>query len=259
MTTRASSLTILPLTRIPAIEPGDDLPRVLIQSARNEQGGFQPGDVLVVAQKIVSKAAGLYVELADVAPSQRAIELGEQIGKDPRFIEVVLRESAEVVAAKPQVLITQHVAGGIMANAGIDRSNVVQQPGEERVLLLPRDPDAAAEQLRAALATATGVADIGVVISDSWGRPWRVGTTGVAIGVAGLAALHDFRGQTDMTGRVLEVAVEAVADELAGAANLVMGQGAEGVPAVIVRGWARKGSTGAARDLLRPRREDLFR
>lgn len=252
----AQPLTFLPLISIPDVRIGDDLAGTIAAAAAEDGMAIEDGDIVLVAQKIVSKAAGLVVDLAQVQPSPRAIELAASTCKDARFVEMVLRESAEIVAQREHVLITEHVSGCVLANAGIDRSNL--DGDVERILLLPRDPDGCAADLRAGLGERLGV-DVGVVICDSWGRPWRMGTTGCALGVAGLAPLHDYRGRKDLFGRVLEVSVEAVADELAGAANLVMGQADEGVPVVIARGFGRFATEGRASELLRPRAEDLFR
>lgn len=252
-----TSLEIHPLAGLPLIEAGDDLAAQLVTAA-GSLPGLKTGDVLVVAQKIVSKAAGLFADLAEIAPSRNAIALAAETGKDSRLVELILRESRAIVARKPGVLITVHVSGAVLANAGIDRSNVPPDAGKEPVLLLPRDPDGAAASLREALAMATGT-DLGVIIADSWGRPWRLGTCGFALGAAGLAPLHDYRGEADLFDRANEISLEAVADELAGAASLVMGQSAEGIPAALIRGFARRKPHGQARDLLRPVEEDLFR
>lgn len=193
--------------------------------------------------------------LASVAPSARAVELGALTLKDPRLVELVLRESTEVVRAVPNILIVRHKLGFVMAQAGIDASNV---DGTDTVLLLPADPDASAARLRQALKQLSG-ADVGVVINDSWGRAWRIGTVGTAIGVAGLPGLIDMRGKPDLNGRILRVTEIGHADEIAAAASLVMGQGAEGQPVVIVRGLTWRGPDNAASELVRPAAEDMFR
>jgi coenzyme F420-0:L-glutamate ligase/coenzyme F420-1:gamma-L-glutamate ligase len=215
------------------------------------------GDVLVIAQKIVSKAEGRTVRLSTVTPSDPARELARAAGKDPRLAELILRESREVLRVKAGVIIVEHRLGFVMANAGIDRSNVPSHD-EEIVLLLPADPDASARSLRGELRRACD-ADVGVVINDSFGRAWRNGVSGVAIGVAGIPALVDFRGSGDRGGRLLQVTQVAAADELAAAASLLMGQAGEGLPAVLARGFPYAGREGAARELVRPREEDLFR
>jgi coenzyme F420-0:L-glutamate ligase/coenzyme F420-1:gamma-L-glutamate ligase len=254
-----SRLTVLPLTGIPRVRPGDDLVALLLRAIGREHEALASGDVLVLAQKIVSKAEGRFVALDEVEPSERARELALRVDKDPRVVELILRESKEVVRAIPGVLVVEHRLGFVLANAGIDHSNV--EPGEagvERVLLLPADPDRSAAELRARLRAATG-ADVGVVIADSWGRPWRLGTVGFAIGAAGLPALVDLRGTPDLEGRQLQVTEVGHADQLAAAASILMGQAAEGVPAVLLRGLPRIAGDSPASALLRPRDKDLFR
>ncbi len=252
-------LTLTPLPGIPEVRPGDSLAALVQQGLAAAGLTLRDHDILVVAQKIVSKAEGRFVRLEDITPSPRARHLAQRTGKDPRLVELVLRESREVLRAVPGVLIVEHRLGFVCANAGIDRSNVPQQgkPGEW-VLLLPRDPDASAARLRAALEAATG-ARVGVLIIDSHGRAWRLGTVGTAIGLAGLPALVDLRGRTDRQGYVLQVTQVAVADELAAAASLMMGQAAEGTPIVHVRGFPYALGEGRLADLLRPRERDLFR
>jgi coenzyme F420-0:L-glutamate ligase/coenzyme F420-1:gamma-L-glutamate ligase len=231
----------------------------LIAAASVRAGlSVQAGDIILVAQKIVSKAAGLLVDLTQVKPSARALEIAARTEKDPALVEVILGESSAVVMQAPGVLITEHVSGAILANAGVDRSNVDPAFGGEPALLLPREPDAAAQTLREGLAAAFGCA-VGVIITDSWGRPWRVGTTGAALGVAGVPAVHDYRGRGDLFGRELKISIEAVADELAAAGNILMGQADEASPVVIVSGFVPRGAPGAARELMRPREFDLFR
>jgi coenzyme F420-0:L-glutamate ligase / coenzyme F420-1:gamma-L-glutamate ligase len=246
-----------PLSAIGEVVPGVDLARLLAASIR--AAGLVPErhDVLIVTQKIVSKAEGRFVDLRAVTPSAKAIELAEITRKDVRFVELVLMESAAVVRAAPDVLITRHRSGHIMANAGIDRSNM--GPGDkDRALLLPADADASAQRLRTALCEYWPQPPA-VLISDSFGRPWRLGVTNVAIGASGLPALVDRRGETDRDGRRLEVTQVALGDMIASAAGLVTGEGAESVPAVLVRGlrWAAEDRPAAA--LLRPPQEDLFR
>jgi coenzyme F420-0:L-glutamate ligase/NADPH-dependent F420 reductase len=255
---KLKGLSFTPVSDFPHVNSGDDLAAIIVEAAKADHVSVSEGDVFIVAQKVVSKAAGLIVDLAGVVPSAKAIEIGKATEKDPRYVEVVLQESTEVIKQAPHVLLTQHVSGAIVANAGVDRSNVDPALGGEPVLLLPRDPDAAAATLREALSAAFGC-EVAVIISDSWGRPWRVGTTGSALGVAGIDALHDYRGRADLFGRELQIAVEAVADELAGAANILMGQGAEGAPVVIAKGFTPTGKGGAAKDLLRPKDQDLYR
>jgi coenzyme F420-0:L-glutamate ligase/coenzyme F420-1:gamma-L-glutamate ligase len=251
------SLSLHALPNLPEITPGADLPALLLASAARAPLTFQAGDVLVLAQKIVSKAEGRYAQLKSVTPSPRAQALGVACHKDARLVELILGESREVLRVKPGVIVVEHRLGFVMANAGIDQSNV---PGsEDTVLLLPEDPDVSARALREALRVATGVA-MGVLIIDSFGRAWRHGVTGTAIGVAGLPALVDMRGkQTDRQGRVLRVTQVAAADELAAAASLLMGQADEGTPAVLARGLPYALREGSVSELIRPKHEDLFR
>ena len=251
------SLSLHALPNLPEITPGADLPALLLASAACALLTFQAGDVLVLAQKIVSKAEGRYAQLKSVTPSPRAQELSVACQKDARLVELILGESREVLRVKPGVIVVEHRLGFVMANAGIDQSNV---PGsEDTVLLLPEDPDVSARALREALRVATGVA-MGVLIIDSFGRAWRHGVTGTAIGVAGLPALVDMRGkQTDRQGRVLRVTQVAAADELAAAASLLMGQADEGTPAVLARGLPYALREGSVSELIRPKHEDLFR
>jgi len=210
-----------------------------------------------VAQKIISKAEGRLIDPAEVEPGDHALELAERVGKDPRLVELILRESDEVSRVRPGVLIVRHRLGFTSANAGIDRSNV--GPGDaERVLLLPLDPDASARRIRATIAGERGV-DVGVIITDSHGRPFRLGTVGVAIGVAGLPALWDRRGEPDRYGYRLQHTDVGVADEIAAAAGLLMGQAAEGQPAVLIRGLRLPPGDGRASDLVRPKELDLYR
>jgi coenzyme F420-0:L-glutamate ligase/coenzyme F420-1:gamma-L-glutamate ligase len=213
------------------------------------------GDVLVVAQKIVSKAEGRLVRLPTVQPSDEARRLAQRAGKDPRLVEVILAESSEVLRVRDNLIITRHRLGLVMANAGVDRSNV--EDGEDEVLLLPEDPDASCARLAAALA---GDCHIGVIVNDSVGRAWRRGQIGTAIGSWGLAALQDLRGRPDLFGRALQVSEAAMADQLASLAALLQGQADEGLPVVLVRGgFADPAAGGSASDLIRPFEQDLFR
>jgi coenzyme F420-0:L-glutamate ligase / coenzyme F420-1:gamma-L-glutamate ligase len=243
---------------LPLIGAGDDLIDLIASALNANSVTLRARDVLVVAQKIVSKAEGRMVDLATIEPSPRALALAAEVDKDPRLVEVILSESVRVVRARRGVLIVEHRLGFIMANAGVDRSNVAPADGPERVLLLPENPDRSAEALRRGLAALTGI-DVAIVINDSFGRPWRQGTAGVAIGAAGLPALVDLRGHSDLFGRRLEVTVVAFADEVAAAASLLMGQADEAQPVVLIRGlsWSAPESTAAA--IIRPPNEDLFR
>ena len=251
-------VTLTALSGIKLVGPGDDLGAIAVAALR--ENGLIPkdGDVLVVAQKIVSKVEGRYVDISTVGPSERAIALAAEVDKDPRFVEVVLSESTRVVRHRPGLLIVEHCLGFVMANAGIDHSNVAPQDGGERVLLLPKDPDGSATALRQHLMEIFGVG-IGVIVSDSFGRPWRKGTVGVALGVAGLPAFVDLRGHPDLFGRELLVTETGFADEIAAAAGLLMGQADEAVPMVLVRGlgWSAPDLPAAA--LVRCAENDLFR
>ena len=253
-----ASLQCWALAGLPMVRAGDDVAGLIAAALSRHGLTLQDRDVIVVAQKIVSKAEGRTVDLAAVTPSPRALELAAEVGKDPRLVETILSESVRVVRTRPNLLIVEHRLGFVMANAGVDQSNVAAQDGVSRALLLPRDPDASAEALRARLAELSG-ARIGVIINDSFGRAWRRGTAGVAIGAAGLPALIDLRGRPDLFGRTLEVSIIGFADEIAAAASLLMGQADEARPVVLVRGldWALPPTN--AREVVRPEAEDLFR
>ncbi|MDP7668298.1 MAG: coenzyme F420-0:L-glutamate ligase [Rhodospirillales bacterium] len=251
-------MTVTALGGIPEIRPGDDLAAVIADAAAANGEVLADGDIVVVAQKIVSKAEGRYADLARVTPSARAIELAEKTEKDPRLVELILSEAAEVLRFRPGVLIVAHRHGVVLANAGIDTSNLDPARGETEVLLLPEDPDRSAAGLREALARRAG-ASLGVVVNDSLGRAWRNGTVGAAIGASGVAALLDQRGQPDRTGRALRITEIGLADEIAAAASAVMGQADEGRPVVVVRGLAHASGDGAASDLVRAKELDLFR
>lgn len=238
---------------LPLVAAGDDLAGLILAALSHAAVPLQDGDIVVIAQKVVSKAEGRSVELAAVTPSSRAIEIAAEAHKDPRIVELILAESNDVLRVRPGVIIVEHRLGLVLANAGIDRSNVEG----ETALLLPRDPDGSAEQIRARLVAATGAA-IGVMIIDSIGRAWRNGTIGTTIGASGIATMRDLRGQPDLFGRKLETTEVGAADEVAAAASLVMGQAAEATPVVVVRGIDLAG-TGTARDLLRPKHMDMFR
>lgn len=257
-TTALSSLTITALSGIPTVAAGADLAALILDATAASGCDFRDGDVLVVAQKIVSKAERRHVLLSDVIPTARAISLATKAKKDPRVVELILRESRNVVRCVPGVIIVEHRLGLIMANAGIDASNVDSPDGGDAVLLLPEDPDRSAANLREAISARTN-AEIGVVINDSFGRAWRLGTVGTAIGVSGLPALADLRGQPDRNGRKLQSTELGIADEVAAAGSLLMGQAAEGRPVVHIRGFPYRLSAGKATDLIRPPHMDLFR
>jgi coenzyme F420-0:L-glutamate ligase/coenzyme F420-1:gamma-L-glutamate ligase len=249
------TLTVVP--GIPLLQPGDDLGAIIVAAISKAALAVDGGDIVVVAQKAVSKVQGRYVDLAGVTPSWHAREVAVEVNKDPRLVEVILSESVRIVRKAPNVLIVEHRSGCIMANAGVDQSNAAAG-GEEPVLLLPIDADATAEALRATLSAHFGKR-LGVIISDSFGRPWRRGTVGIALGAAGIPALQDLRGKPDLHGRPLQFTETGFADEVAAAASLVMGQADEGHPVVLVSGFALTDAPIAARALIRPAAEDLFR
>lgn len=251
-------LELIPLLRFPLVEPGDDLAGLIFAALGDNGLALQPGDVLVIAQKIVSKAENQYVRLADVKVSAEARALAEQAHKDPRLVQVILQESVEVLRVRPGVIIVEHRNGYVHANAGIDKSNILRDADDPRVLLLPRDPDASARSLRDGLYALAGVAPQ-VIINDSMGRAWRNGTVGLAIGTAGLEPLYNQIGDVDLFGNVLEVTEPAVADELAAGASLVMGQAAEACPVVLARGARLARAERGSRGLLRDKAIDLFR
>ena len=251
-------LTLTALPGIPAVRPGDDVATLLLAAVADAGLSLQDGDVLVLAQKIVSKAEGRQISLAAITPDVEAQEVARVTGKDARLVALILRESEAISRMAPGVLIVRHRLGFTSANAGIDRSNVAPEGGEEQVLLLPEDPDQSASAIHQAIYDRTGT-QIGVVISDSHGRPFRLGTAGVAIGVAGIPALWDRRGEADLYGYTLQHTEVGIADEIAAAASLLMGQGAEGLPAVLVRGLVLPASSGRANDLYRPVDKDLYR
>lgn len=249
------ALEILPIPGVGEIVPGDDLTNATLTALAARGMAFRSGDILVVTQKIVSKAEGRLVALGDVVPSALAVEWASRWGKDPRATEVVLRESRRIVRMDRGVIISETQHGFICANAGVDASNM--RAGTDEVALLPVDPDASAERLRIEIAARTD-AEVGVVISDTFGRPWREGQTNVAIGVAGLRPFQSFEGQRDPAGYELRVTALAVADEIAGAAELVMGK-LDRVPLALVRGLAHLLGPGSGRDLVRPAAMDMFR
>jgi len=250
------SLTLTPLPGIPLIHPQDDLAVIILDALRRAEISLEDSDVLVLAQKIVSKVEGRLVGLADVIPSEEANRLAVSTGKDPRLVELILRESREVLRSRPGSIIVEHRLGFVCASAGIDHSNV--QGDDETVLLLPVIPDESAKRIRASLEQASGKR-LGVMIIDSHGRAWRLGSVGVAIGISGLPGLVDLRGNPDLFGYSLKITMIGAADELAAAASLVMGQAAEGTPVVHVRGFPYPLREGSLGELIRPREEDLFR
>ena len=253
----STSLTLTALEGMPLVAPGDDLGRLLACALHRMQITPQDGDIIVVAQKIVSKSEGRIVDLAHVVPSARAMTMAAAVGKDPRLVELILAESSEVVRHKKDVLIVAHRLGFVMANAGVDQSNVGPL-GTDQALLLPCNPDASAAALKACLDTEFH-ADLGVVINDSFGRPWRNGVVGVALGAAGVPSLCNLVGAPDLFGRRMRVTEVAVADQIASAASLLMGEADERIPAVHIRGAAWRSAPLPAASLVRPREMDMFR
>lgn len=267
-------LTLTPLTNIPLIRQGDDLADIIVNALRATDVQVQDGDILVIAQKIVSKAEGRMVNLATVTPSPKALDLARTTEKDPRIVELILQESNEVLRTRAGAIIVEHRLGFVCANAGIDHSNVSplgsgdlndsqrraqrEENSQEWVLLLPENPDCSAANIRQKLEMMTD-AKIGLLIIDSHGRAWRNGTVGAAIGISGLPGLVDLRGQPDLFDFKLRITQVGAADELAAAASLVMGQAAEGKPVVHVRGFPYPLREGALNELLRPKDQDLFR
>lgn len=254
----APELRLTALPGIPLVQEGDDLAALIAASLAGCEERLRDGDILVIAQKIVSKVEGRFRKLGTVTPSERSVALGRETGKDPRLIELMLGEAAAVIRYSRDVIVVEHRLGFVMANAGIDRSNVAQGPEHDTVLLLPVDPDASCARLRAALASRLGV-DVGVIVNDSHGRAWRNGTVGVALGVAGLPGLLDLRGVNDLYDRKLQSTEIGLADEIAAAASLLMGQGNEGRPVILVRGVPYARREGNARELVRAHERDLFR
>jgi len=254
------TLTIKALEGLPLIKPGDDLAGHILHALDQNNLSLENGDILVVAQKIVSKAENRLINLADIHPSNSALDLAKKSGKDPRIAELILQESNEILRTRIGSVIVEHKLGFVCANAGIDHSNVagVGTSSEEWVLLLPKDPDRSAENLRNKIEEQSKK-KIGVMIIDSHGRAWRLGTVGVVIGLSGIPGLLDERGWPDLFGFTLQITVVAVADELAAAASLVMGQASEGLPVVLVRGFPYALREGSLAEILRPREQDMFR
>jgi coenzyme F420-0:L-glutamate ligase/coenzyme F420-1:gamma-L-glutamate ligase len=254
------SLTLTALNDISLIRQGDDLADIILRALQRSDITLENNDIIVLAQKVVSKSEGRIVNLASVTPSKRAVEIAAQAEKDPRVVELMLNESNAVLRTRPGTIIVEHKLGFICANAGIDHSNVAG-PGNrsaDYVLLLPENPDGSASAIRAKIERETGKR-IGVMIIDSHGRAWRIGTEGVCIGLSGIPGVIDERGWKDLFGYTLRVTVVGVADELAAAASLVMGQAAEGTPVVHVRGFPYPLREGSLKEMIRPKEQDLFR
>ena len=256
MTDNSFSYSVTALGGIPLIKAGDDVVAMILNALARHDLTLQDGDVLVITSKIISKAEGRTKNLADIEPSAEALHYAEITGKDARLVELVLQESRIVSRAGKGVLVTEHRLGFVSANAGIDQSNT--EDGDHTVLLLPLDPDKTAQTIRERIKAETG-ANIGVILSDSHGRPFRLGTVGVAIGVAGMPALLDLRGETDLFGRTLQISIQAYADLVASAATLATGEGGEGRPMVLVRGLKFPDLHGTAHEMNRPADQDLYR
>jgi coenzyme F420-0:L-glutamate ligase/coenzyme F420-1:gamma-L-glutamate ligase len=254
-----ATLVLTALPDIPLVKSGDDLVLIIEEGAKRAGLGLRDGDVFVLAQKIVSKSEGRVVDLGEVVASPRANAIAKYVEKDPRFVELVLRESRKVLRMRPGLLVVEHRLGFVCANAGLDRSNVAPHSGgEDRVLMLPADPDGSCETIRQRIGQRLGVS-VGVIINDSHGRAWRTGIQGVAIGVAGVPALLDMRGHPDLFDYTLQITQIGTADEMAAAASLLMGQADEGRPIVHARGFPYPLRPGSLAELIRPEDEDAFR
>ena len=251
-------IVLTALSDIPSVGPGDDITTRVVTALERTSIVLEPGDVIVITHKIVSKAEDRYVDLEEIIPSEYARCLADEVGKDPRLVEVILSESNEVVRKNKGILVTEHRLGFVVANAGVDSSNIDHIEGLSRVLLLPTDPDCICSEIRNRIQTEAGVC-VGIIINDSHGRAWRNGTVGLALGSSGIPALLDLRGYPDIFGADLKTTHVGLADEIAAAASLLMGQGNEMRPVVHVRGLPYPLSEGKASDLLRNKQEDLFR
>lgn len=253
-----TTISLTAVSEFPHIQAGDDVAQCLIDTLQQNGVVLNNGDILAMAHKVISKAEGRLVNLSTVVPGEQACNIALEVNKDPRLVELILQESDEISRMKPGVLVVRHRLGFTSANAGIDRSNVFQEMGEETVLLLPVDPDKSAEKIRQVIQDKLGV-DVGILIVDSHGRPFRLGTVGVAIGAAGLPTLWDRRGESDLYGYRLEHTEVGTADEIAAAASLLMGQAAEGTPVVLIQGLNLPAGHGKASDLVRPKSLDMYR
>jgi coenzyme F420-0:L-glutamate ligase/coenzyme F420-1:gamma-L-glutamate ligase len=256
--TAALVLSLIPVDNLPLIRQGDPLASMIADALGAADTPLRDGDVLVIAQKVVSKAEGRIVRLRDVEPSNEALTLASRAAKDPRVVQLILQESREILRVRPGLIVVEDVRGFVCANAGIDRSNIEQHGEDEEVALLPVDSDLSARRIRAELYELTGMW-IAVLINDSHGRAWREGTVGVTIGLAGMSPVWDRRGDVDLTGYTLEHTILGLADEIAAAASLLMGPASEGIPAVLVRGLTVPPGDGRATELQRPKEMDLFR
>jgi coenzyme F420-0:L-glutamate ligase/coenzyme F420-1:gamma-L-glutamate ligase len=250
------TIKIIPIENLPLIVEGDKVADLIVNAARKQDTPIEERDIVVVTHKVISKTEGQVVNLDEIAPSEQAKQIAQKTGKEPAFVEVVLRETREIVRIGPNSIITENMNGTVSANAGIDKSNV---EGEKNVVLLPKNPDESAQKIRDDIKRLTNH-EVAVIISDTHGRPLRMGEINVAIGVAGIKPTRDRRGEKDLFGYVLRVKQTAVADELASAAELVIGQANEGIPVAIIRGYAYQSAENvSARELMRPKEADLFR
>lgn len=251
------SMTVFTLPGIPEVQAGDDLAALIADALETAGETLELGDIIVAAQKIVSKAEGRYIELADMTPGDEALEWAAKTEKDPRLVQAILDETEKVLRWRPNLLVVEHKRGWVMANAGADQSNIEGAEGE-RVLMLPLDPDASAAGIRSGLEARYG-GPVGVIIADSVGRAWRVGTVGLALGASGVRVMADIRGELDRQGRELKVSIVGAGDEIAAAANLLIGEAAEGTPVAVVRGLDMLDGSQTGADLVRASSEDLFR
>ena len=259
-----NSLTLVALDGFPLVSPGDDISKLILQSVKNSDLRLEAGDILVIAQKIISKSEGRFVRLSELNPSKSAAELAELTGKDPSLIELILSESHKIIRYRPGVIVVENKHGVVLANAGIDHSNVGGESRDGQVLLLPKDPDKSATAIQEELQKLTKV-KIAVIINDSIGRAWRNGTIGTALGVSGMPAMLDLRGHSDLFGKPLLVSEEAIADELSSAASLLQGQTDGRRPVILIRGYGTnnfkhsKNSSIGVSALIRPKEKDMFR
>ena len=252
------SITLTALPGIPLVRPGDNIVELIIKSLQSTKLNLLDNDILVIAQKVISKSEGRYVKISDVEPSEKSYLLAKSTGKDPKLVELIRRESKKIVRHRKGVIVTENCQGVTMANSGIDRSNVEKYGDSEQVLLLPINPDKSAEKIRNELCQRANV-NIAVIINDSLGRAWRNGTIGTALGVSGLPSLLDFRGVPDLFGKSLNVSEEAIADEFSSAASILQGQAAEGRPIVLIRGYSTSLTATKASYLIRKKEKDLFK
>ena len=254
-----SKLEVSALNHVPSIKENDDIAEIILKSINKDSLELEDNDIVVIAQKIISKAEGCLVDLASITPSSESIKIAEKTGKDPRLVELIFQESNEIIRIEKGVIIVEHLLGHVLANAGIDQSNIDQKPGIETVLLLPKNPNQSAKKIKEYLENQTGKT-IGVIITDSMGRPWRLGTIGHAIGASGVKTIVDLRQKgTDLFGRELQTTVIGLADQIASTATLIMGESNEGKPIVVVKGIDMPSDSDTVDDLIRPKEEDLFR